>query len=108
MEVRHLDPRRRMFRAALTSRSCRSPQRAHSHALTASCLRPLGPLSAPQVEHTCVVFLSQTMITNLPACSPLYCSIRLSMPQPLSSTPLAKGVFTSFRLLTSPTKIFWY
>ena len=56
-EVRHLDPTVRIFRAAFTSRSCDSPQSAHFHCLTARCLGPLGPVSAPQLEHTRVVFL---------------------------------------------------
>src|SRR5262249_20418174 len=85
-----------------------SPQCAHSHRLTTSCLRPLGPVRASQLEQTCVVFVSSTICTDLPACSPLYCSIRLSIPQPLSSTDFAIRVLTSFELLTSPTTMFWY
>src|ERR1700750_3353092 len=105
-EVPHLDPAMRMFRAALTSRSCDSPQCAHSQCLTASCLRPLGPLRAPQLEQAREVFLSLTTWTVLPAHSPLYCRNRLSMPQPESRTDFAIRVFASFRLLTSPITIF--
>jgi hypothetical protein len=53
-----------------------------------------------------VVFLSLTICTDLPVCSPLYSSIRLSIPHPLSSTDFAIRVFASFKLLTSPTKMF--
>ena len=59
-----------MFRAAFTSRSCGSPQPLHVHALTASCLRPCGPLSEPHCEQTREVFHSLTTSTDLPACSP--------------------------------------
>src|SRR4051794_31911646 len=104
-EVPHLDPALRMFRAALTSRSCHSPQCAHSQRLTASCLRPLGPLRAPQLEQLREVFRSLTTWTVLPAHSPLYCKNRLSVPQPESNTDFAIRVFASFRLLTSPTTI---
>ena len=107
-EVQHLDPAMRIFRAAFTSRSCDSPQCAHSHRLTASCLGPLGPVRDPQLEQPRVVFRSLTTCTDLPAFSPLYRSICLSMPQPLSSTDFAIRVFANFRLLTSPTKMFWY
>jgi hypothetical protein len=105
-EVPHLDPALRMFRAALTSRSWHSPQCAHSQRLTASCLRPLGPLEAPQLEQLREVFLSLTICTVLPAHSPLYCKNRLSRPQPESNTDFAIRVFARFRLLTSPTTIF--
>src|SRR5688572_7584544 len=85
-----------MFRAAFTSRSCGSPQPLHVHALTASCLRPCGPLSAPHCEQAREVFRSLTTSTDLPACSPLYCSICLSIPHPLSSTDFASRVLASF------------
>src|SRR5579862_306094 len=81
-EVPHLDPNLTMFRAAFTSRSCQSPHSAHCQVLTTSSLGPLGPKGAPQLEHTREVSRSSTIITDLPACSPLYCSIRLSIPQP--------------------------
>src|SRR5947209_7742758 len=93
-EVCNLDPAR-MFRAALTSRSCSAPQAEQHHRLTTSCLGPLGPLRHPQLEQARVVNRSLTMTTDLPACSPLYCSICLSIPQPLSSTAFAIRVFTS-------------
>src|SRR6266850_2470174 len=104
-EVRILDPAR-MFRAAFTSLSCSTPQAEQHHRLTTSCLRPLGPLRHPQLEQARVVNRSLTMITDLPACSPLYCSICLSIPHPLSSTALASRVFTSRVLLTSPTAMY--
>jgi hypothetical protein len=104
-EVPHLNPDARIFRAALTSRSCDTPHRTHTHVLTASCLRPLGPVREPQLLHARVVFLSLTTLTDLPAYSLLYNSICLSMPQPLSSTAVAMVVLASFRLLTSPTMI---
>ena len=104
--VPHLDPTMRMFRAELTSRSCDSPQFTHTHCLTASCLRPLGPERAPQLEQPRVVLRSLTILTDLPACSPLYSSICLSIPQPVSSTAVAILVLASFRGLTSPTTIF--
>ena len=69
---------------------------------------PLGPNKAPQTLHARVVFLSLTTSTDLPAYSPLYRNIRLSMHQPLSRTDFAIRVRTSFWLLTSPTKIVSY
>src|SRR5437879_12295448 len=106
-EVCNLDPAR-IFRAAFTSRSCSAPQAEQHHRLTASCLGPLGPLRHPQLEQARVVNRSFTMTTDLPACSPLYCSICLSIPQPLSRTAFAIRVFTSRGLLTSPTAMYWY
>ena len=46
----HAWARRRMFRAALTSRSCRLPQRTHTHRLTISPLTPRGPVRHPHEE----------------------------------------------------------
>jgi hypothetical protein len=68
----------------------------------------VGPNKAPQTLHARVVFLSLTTTTDLPACSPLYCNIRLSVAQLLSSTDFAIRVRTSFWLLTSPTTIVSY
>jgi len=93
-EVRLLDPAR-MFRAALTSRSCSTPHAEQHQCLTTSCLGPLGPVKHPQLEQARVVNRSLTMTTDLPACSPLYRSICLSVPQPLSRTAFAMRVFTS-------------
>src|SRR5690606_23624610 len=73
-----LSPAARMFFAALTSRSCSAPHSEHSHCLTTSCLRPLGPVAEPQLEHTRVVNFSSTTRTSLPAHWPLYCSCVLS------------------------------
>ena len=61
---------------------------------------PLGPNKAPQKLHALVVFLSLTTSTDLPAYSPLYCSIRLSMDQPLSSTDFATQEGTLYPLLS--------
>ena len=95
-------PADRMFRAALTSRSCVTPHALHTQVLTTSMSKPVGPERALQLLHVRVESLSVTMITLLPACWPLYCNCVLSMPQPASSTDLAIRVFASFRLLTSP------
>jgi hypothetical protein len=67
---------------------------------------PVGPVGDPQTLQARVVFLSLTTLTVLPACSPLYCSIRLSVPQPASNTDLDIRVLISFWLLTSPTTIY--
>jgi hypothetical protein len=99
-------PADRMFRAALTSRSCVSPHALHTQVLTTSMSRPAGPVKALQLLHVRVVFLSLTMSTHLPACWPLYCNCVLSIPQPASNTDLAIRVFASFTLLTSPIFIF--
>src|SRR5580700_3359385 len=107
-EARVLSPTKRMFRAEFSSRSCSAPHSEHSHCLTASMSIPVGPDKAPQKLHGRVVFRSLTTATDLPAYSPLYCNIRLSMPQPLSSTDFAIRVFASFRLLTSPTTMYSY
>ena len=98
-------PADRMFLAALTSLSWVSPHPLHIHVLTASMSRPAGPVRAPQLLHACVVYLSLTIRTHLPACWPLYCSCALSMPQPESSTDFAIRVLASFGALTSPTTI---
>src|SRR5262249_106558 len=66
-QVQRLDPAMRIFRAALTSRSCDSPQCAHAHCLTTSCLRPLGPARAPQLEQARVVLRSLTTCRDLHA-----------------------------------------
>ena len=50
----------------------------------------------PQQLQVRVVFRSLTTLTDLPAYSPLYCSIRLSEPQPESNTDFDIRVFTSF------------
>src|SRR5579863_10703145 len=73
-EVPQLNPDARIFRAEFTSRSCDTPHRTQTHILTTSCLRPLGPVREPQLEHARVVFLSLTTLTRLPACWSLYCS----------------------------------
>jgi hypothetical protein len=52
------------------------------------------------------VFRSLTTSTDLPACSPLYCNICLSIPHPLSSTDFASRDTPSFGALTSPTTMF--
>ena len=39
-----------MLRAALTSRSCRTPQLVQVHSLTPSAPSPLGPEREPQAE----------------------------------------------------------
>lgn len=49
-EVQHLDPKASRFFAALTSRSCCTPRPEHPHRLVTRCLRPLRPLTAPQLE----------------------------------------------------------
>ena len=54
-------PADRMFRAALTSRSCVTPHALHTHVLTASMSRPVGPVRALQLLHVRVVFLSLTI-----------------------------------------------
>jgi hypothetical protein len=82
-EVKHLDPIR-IFRAALTSRSCESPHSLHIHDLTINPFTPCGPLAQPHEEQVTLVYFSLTTETLLPACWPLYCSCVLSMPQPLS------------------------
>ena len=51
----HAWARRRMFRAALTSRSCRAPQRTHTHCLTINPLTPRGPLRHPHEEQVTLV-----------------------------------------------------
>src|SRR2546430_7248377 len=104
-EVRNLDPAR-MLRAAFMSRSCSTPHAEQHHRLTTSCLGPLGPFRHPQLEQARVVNRSLTMTTDLPACSPLYCNICLSIPHPLSRTAFAMRVFTSRGLLTSPTAMY--
>src|SRR3984885_12882751 len=105
MEVRHLDPIR-IFRAALTSRSCNAPQLPHTQNLTINPLTPRGPVRAPQAEQVTLVFLSLATSNVLAACWLLYSRKPLSMPQLESSTDLAIRVLTSCRLLTSPTTIF--
>src|ERR1700722_11600078 len=97
-----------MLRAAFPSRSCSAPHSEHSQCLTTSPSLPLGPNKAPQKLQARVVFLSLTTSTDLPAYSPLYCNIRLSIDQPLSRTDFAICVRTSFWLLTSPIKIVSY
>jgi hypothetical protein len=49
-------------------------------------------VSDPQDEQARLVYFSLTIATDLPACSPLYRSICLSIPQPLSSTDFASRV----------------
>ena len=73
--------------------------------LTRSPLTPAGPVRAPHVEQVRLVLRSLTILTRLPALSPLYCSCARSIPQPESRTAFAILVLTSFRLLTSPTTI---
>jgi hypothetical protein len=46
-------------------------------------------VSDPQDAQARLVYLSQATDTDLPACSPLYRSICLSIPHPLSSTDFA-------------------
>jgi len=53
-----------------------------------------------------LVFLSLVTSKLLAACSHLYAKKPLSIPQPEYSTDLAIRVWTSFRVLTSPTTIF--
>ena len=64
-------PANRIFLAALTSLSCMPPHAPHTHVLTSSMSRPLGPVKARQLLHARVVFFSLTMIMLLPACSPV-------------------------------------
>ena len=67
--------------------------------------KPVGPVRAPQSLHARVVFLSETIITHLPAAWPLYDSCVFSSPHPASKTDLAIRVLASLRLLISPTMI---
>ena len=58
-------PADRMFRAALTSRSCVTPHALHTQVLTTSMSKPVGPERALQLLHVRVESLSVTMITLL-------------------------------------------
>ena len=53
--------RRRIFLAALTSRSCDSPQSAHIHRLTGKPLTPRGPDKLPHDEQLLLVYLSHAI-----------------------------------------------
>jgi len=53
-----------------------------------------------------LVYLSFVTSKLLAAYAHLYAKKPLSMPQPESNTDFAIRVWTSFRLLTSPTTIF--
>ena len=94
-----------MFFAALTFLSWAALHPLHTHAFTASMSKPTGPVRALQLLHVCVVYLSLTIRTHLPAIWPLNCNCALSIPQPESRTDLAIRVLTSLRLLTSPMRI---
>ncbi len=96
-------PAARMFFAALTSRSWVSPHPLHTHTLTARQPTPAGPVRAPQLLHSRVVWCSLTMMKRLPACWLFACSCALSRPQPESNTAFAMRVLANWVLLTSPT-----
>ena len=96
-----------MFRAALTSRSCRAPHSQHVHSLIRRPALPLGLLAgiAPQHEQVRLELCSETTSHRIPACSLLYLSIPRSMVQPLSYTDLARFVLPTADGLTSPITI---
>ena len=54
-------PRRRMFRAAFTSRSWTAPQFWHVHSLIANPLDPVGPERTSQYEQVTEVYASFTI-----------------------------------------------
>ena len=101
----HAWARRRMLRAALTSRSCRAPQGTHTQCLTINPLTPRGPLRHPHEEQVTLVFFSQATENDLAACWLLYSRKLLSMPKPLSYTALATRVFRSLATLMSTTTV---
>src|SRR5215472_8290430 len=94
----HAWARRRMFRAALTSRSCRSPQRTHNHRLTISPLTPRGPVGHPHEEQVTLVAFSLTTENDLAACWLLYSRKFLSMPRLLSNSAFAARVLRSLMI----------
>jgi hypothetical protein len=73
--------RRRMFRAAFTSRSCGTPHAAQVHRLTRNPLTPCGPVKASQFEQVRLEFLSFTIWKVLPA------SLALVLQTPSEHTP---------------------
>ncbi len=92
----------RMSRAALTSRSCATPQQRHTHVLTPRPRSPRGPERAPQSAHVTREHRSWPS-TQIPASRlALYGNWRLTMPQAAAYVDVAKGVLMSLVLETSP------
>jgi len=77
------NPSRRMFRAALWSRSREQPQEHSCHRSSNSFLT-----IAPQPLHIWLVYLGETNRTREPAHSALFTHIRWNCPQPASKMDL--------------------
>src|SRR3954447_5656027 len=94
-----------MFREALVSRSCRTPQPEHTQLLTPRSFSPLGPLRVWHAEQTWELYRSSVSTNRAPCLRALYRSIERSALQPASRTDFAIFVRARAALFTSPTQI---
>ena len=96
-----------MFLAALTSRSCVTPQQVHTHSLTPSALSPLGPQRVPQSEQVTLDQFSRPDTQTPASLLALYVTGDLTLYQVASSrVDLANGVLMSLALDTSPITMY--
>ncbi len=92
----------RMFRAALTSRSCATPPPVQTHVLTPRPRSPRGPERAPQSAHVTRENRAWPSTETPASRLALYGNWCLTMPQAASYVDVAQGVLTSVGLDTSP------